>query len=165
MKKEKNDLQETLLYLGFMAFIIFSSFDKKAEKIAPKKETMVRLKTVLFLISFQALLFAQNGANLNVQILPVFENKPLILNNLYKIKNKDSVTITMLKFYLSNIVLYQDSTVIWAEKNSFHLVDLSVTPSLALGLDVPKTLPFNRLKCNLGIDSLTNEAGVQWAAI
>jgi hypothetical protein len=39
------------------------------------------------------------------------------------------------------------------------LVDLSVTPSLALGLDVPKTLPFNRLKCNLGIDSLTNEAG------
>jgi hypothetical protein len=55
--------------------------------------------------------------------------------------------------------LYQDSTVIWAEKNSFHLVDLSVTPSLALGLDVPKTLQFNHLKCNLGIDSLTNEAG------
>ena len=81
------------------------------------------------------------------------------LDTYLPLQNGDSAQITLLKFYLSNIELLNDKTVVWRELNSAHLMDLEDKNSFKVALNVPKSVVFNSIKMNLGIDSLTNVLG------
>lgn len=87
---------------------------------------------------------------------------PLALNaSVPDADGKDSLHISMLRFYISGISLLQDSISIWSEPSSYHLLDASEPGTLKVALSVPSGVPYNRLRFYLGIDSATNAAGAQ----
>ncbi len=77
----------------------------------------------------------------------------------------DSVRIDAFRFYVSNIVLLQDDSVVFRENTSYHLVDLADTNSLHLRFAVNEQLVYNTIQFQLGIDSLTNESGALGGAL
>ena len=103
--------------------------------------------------------FIIHNASFNLIIEPIYGNNKLEMNTYLPLPKGDSVQITLLKFYLSNIELLNDKTVVWREQNSVHLMDLEDANSFKVPLNVPKSLVFNSIKINLGIDSLTNVSG------
>ncbi len=111
----------------------------------------------MLVLSFGKTAFGQTNQQLQIAI--DYHDVPLQLGKNYALPQGDSVAFNTLKFYLSSIVFYQNDTAVWSEKNSFHLINYIDNQSLTLNFDMPKNLQFNHIKCNLGIDSLTNEAG------
>ena len=49
---------------------------------------------------------------------------------------------------------------VFAEENSFHLLDISDPGSLNLDLKIPNELSFSHISFNIGIDSITSVSGV-----
>lgn len=84
-----------------------------------------------------------------------FQNKPLVLNDRkYITVNNDTVIITKLKFYLSNIILEMEDGTQYKENSSVHLVDAENISSLEFKLkDVPD-FKINKISFNVGVDSL-----------
>lgn len=94
---------------------------------------------------------------------PMFGNEKLIFNKKYAANLngnvEDSIKITVLRFYISNIEFYKDNQLIHSVLNSYHLIKLEEPKSLNLALENIGNLDFNTIKFNLGIDSLTNVSG------
>jgi len=68
--------------------------------------------------------------------------------------NNDTVIITKLKFYLSNIILEMEDGTQYKENSSVHLVDAENISSLEFKLkDVPD-FKINKISFNVGVDSL-----------
>ena len=112
-----------------------------------------------------SLLFSTLWQTLNAQadtvhlvLKPLFGNADLVLEKTY---GADSLQITTLRFYLSNFRLLKGENVVWAEPKSYHLVDVESPNSTHFSLILPKNLDFDALKCDLGIDSLTNTEGAK----
>jgi hypothetical protein len=116
-----------------------------------------------FTCIFIAMLFTQ-GANaqeenrtLNFQ--PVFNGKELVLDSSY-FRSGDTVRITQLRFYISSVEFLKGDSVTWRESPSYHLLDFSIPSSLTLPLTTSAG-SFDRVRFNLGIDSMTNVSGAQ----
>ena len=103
--------------------------------------------------------FSIHNTSLQLIIEPIYGNNALQLDTYLPLQKGDSVQITLLKFYLSNIELLNDRKTVWRASNSVHLMDLEDTNSFKIALNVPKSIVFNSIKINLGIDSLTNVSG------
>ena len=118
---------------------------------------------ILFFLGINAVVFAQKKAknnDLQLEINILFGDKPLVIHqNYYKIAANDSVLITKLRFYVSNIRFYQDDKFVGAEKQSFHLIDASSKETMRININQKIKKPFNTVKLELGIDSLTNVSG------
>jgi len=97
------------------------------------------------------------SSGLQLSFAPTFGGEPLVLDT--SIGAKDMV-IESFRCYISQLELYNGNTPVYAEKNSFHLLDAAVETSLMLSLDVPEGLVFDVIHFSVGIDSLTHEAGV-----
>ncbi len=114
----------------------------------------------LCLLSFSTL-FAQTEKELQLSFSPTFEKQSiLILEEQSSVYGADSIQITALKFFVSAIAFYQKDQVVFEEENSYHLIDIEDMNSLNIPLVVPENLEFDAVHFNLGIDSLTSEAGV-----
>ena len=96
---------------------------------------------------------------LTIHLNPTYGTNIFDLNTTFSLDNNDSITFEMLKFYLSNIVLYHNEIAVWEEKNSFHLVNYENSSSLKIVCDIPVDLNYNQLKFDIGIDSITNVSG------
>lgn len=75
------------------------------------------------------------------------------------VSKKDSIEISSIRFYCSNIILFKNEKKVWEENNSYHLIDVANEKSTRLKLSVPQNLVYDEVKFNIGIDSLTNEMG------
>ena len=104
-----------------------------------------------------------NGQTLSNHILdfqPTYGKSSLVLNDKnYFLDKGDSVLFNTLKFYISGIELLNDGLTVWKEENSFHLMDASNENSFSVLLKRPLNITFNKIKFNLGIDSITNSSG------
>jgi len=109
---------------------------------------------LFFVIVFNSTLFAQ--LPLSFELL-YDSSKIQFSKNLPSDSN--TFSIQTLRFYISDISLFQDDSQVFHEVNSYHLVDLSAGQAQTLDLDITQKLEFNVLKFNLGIDSLTNVSG------
>jgi hypothetical protein len=72
----------------------------------------------------------------------------------------DSITIETLRFYISSVELLQNGKVVFKEQNSFHLLDAALPETMTLTLKPDTTVQYDQIKFNLGIDSITNTAGI-----
>ncbi len=120
-------------------------------------------KALLFiaLIFSSKMLQAQDSKSFQLNFEPIFNNQVLVLNDsFYHIDNNDSVRFSKLKFYISSIKFYNNNKLVFAEKNSYHLVDASNSKTLYININKPFGTKFNSIKFNLGIDSITNVKGV-----
>ena len=95
-----------------------------------------------------------------IDFTPLFGKLSLVLNeDYYFLNNGDSIQFNSLKFYISGIELLNGDLPVWKEDNSFHLIDASDEKSFSVLLKRPLNITFNKIKFNLGIDSITNSSG------
>jgi len=52
-----------------------------------------------------------------------------------------------------------DDVPVYAEKNSYHLLNAAEPTSMSISIKLNKSLKFNRIGFNFGIDSITNTSG------
>lgn len=107
---------------------------------------------------------AKSTGKLLIQINPVFDGQPIILNNQHYITaNGDSIYIDELKFYISTINI-AGAQHTHAEHESYHLIDVEDSTSLVFSFNI---LPGNyqQINLNLGIDSATSVAGALGGAL
>ncbi|MBK7602394.1 MAG: hypothetical protein IPI15_02200 [Saprospiraceae bacterium] len=116
-------------------------------------------------LSFSFLLFymfvyCQKPENINITLEIVFNNDNIILDDsVYQTDNGTSIKFETLKFYISQIQLLKNDKVVFAEQNSYHLIDIFDPASLNILLTPQQNINFNKIKFSLGVDSVTNVSG------
>lgn len=98
--------------------------------------------------------YSQSSASTTFQFVPLYKNHPLQFDS-----TNDSLKISKLFFYISNINFLLDNKVVYTEPNSFHLIDASLPESMLISLTGDKLIDYNAIQFQLGIDSITNVAG------
>jgi hypothetical protein len=93
-------------------------------------------------------------------ITPMFNSKPLKLNNQYYVnENGDTLYIDLFRFYMTNFGLTDaQSFKEYQCKDSDHLVDAEDTASEKFSLDVPAG-EYSELSFIAGVDSVANTSG------
>ena len=71
----------------------------------------------------------------------------------------DSIQIETLKFYISNVQFFQNDSCVDTLDKQYILVDFESLATQKIALTRKNNKAFNRIKFNLGIDSLTNVSG------
>lgn len=116
-----------------------------------KKVVVVIVIFALACLSFQMKI---NKKDVPVSLHLNFQNEPLVLKDKkYVTKTNDTVTITKMKFYLSNIVLELEDGTQYKESNSFHLVDAETLSSLEFNLKNVPDIKIKKIGFAVGIDS------------
>lgn len=119
-----------------------------------KKVVVILVICALTCLSFQ---MKKNQKEVGVLLHLNFQNEPLVLTDKkYITKTNDTVFITKMKFYLSNIVLELEDGSEYKESNSIHLVDAETLSSLGFNLKNVPDIKIIKIRFNIGIDSLTN---------
>lgn len=96
--------------------------------------------------------------SLRLQLHPTLLHENLILNKKYIIL-EDTISISSLKFYLSDIALYQDEKPVFLFQKKYHLYDIQDSNTYVLLETIPASLAYNTIKFSIGIDSTTNVSG------
>ena len=115
----------------------------------------MRFLLIFLLLTSTFFTIAQQKANLT--IVPKFKEDNLQLDKAYVLEN-DSIKITNLKFYISNLKYYKNDSLIYTSNKKAHLIDLS--KELSLQINEKKSFDFDKVKFNIGVDSLTNVSGI-----
>ena len=116
-----------------------------------KKVVVVIVICALTCLSFQ---MKKNQKDVGVLLHLNFQKEPLVLTDKkYVTKTNDTVTITKMKFYLSNIVLELEDGTQYKESNSFHLVDAETLSSLEFNLKNVPDIKIKKIGFAVGIDS------------
>jgi hypothetical protein len=109
---------------------------------------------------------AQNNGGLKIHFVHLIgENKMLQLDSGFVFNQKDTMVIHTLRYYISDIKLFQNNVVVYSETNSYHLIDLNAPESLNIELKLIKGIVYDEISFNLGIDSATNTAGALGGAL
>lgn len=106
----------------------------------------------IFILSAIHLLSAE------VIVNPNFGIEKLELDKYYNFNTNDSIRITKLKFYISNVALLKNGKVVWKESNSYHLIEMENVATLTLLKALP-SMDYDKIRIGIGIDSLTNVSG------
>ena len=110
-------------------------------------------------------LSAQNKSGLNIHFIhPIGNGKMLQLDTGFVYNQKDSMVIHSLRYYISDIKLFQNNLEVYSE-NAYHLIDLSDASSLNIELKLTKGIQYDEISFNLGLDSATNTAGALGGAL
>jgi hypothetical protein len=115
----------------------------------------MRLLLSLVLINLVTTVCAQ--AYKCFKILPKFKADTLYLNRGYSL-GKDTLIITNFKFYISNLQYFKNDTVVFSSDKKAYLIDFKNDESLEI--KEKNLFNFDKIKFNVGIDSLTNVSGV-----
>lgn len=104
--------------------------------------------------------------NMSVTFENVAGNEPLALETTwYKNENGDSIKITTFNYFISNIKLVKEDGTVFAETESYHLIEesKSVSKKFTIG-----NIPFGKYKSIsfiIGVDSARNVSGAQTGAL
>jgi hypothetical protein len=80
------------------------------------------------------------------------------LNSSYISKQKDTIKITQLKFYISDIHVTYDDNTLFSDKNS-HLIDFEKPNTCFLNLTKNYNQKISRVNFTIGVDSLISVSG------
>lgn len=120
------------------------------------------LRTTFIILFLIGKIFAQQ--KISLFFIPMFKGSALEEGKYYKLNENDSIKITALKFYISGIELWQGQKVVWKEKSSYHLADISDLSSMKTVMNA-SAANFSEVRFKLGIDSLTNVSGAMGGAL
>jgi hypothetical protein len=70
-----------------------------------------------------------------------------------------SLSISNLKFYISELALFNNDTFVASVGKKHHLFDAGLPTSGLISQEMTEIGPFNNIRFNIGIDSLTHSAG------
>lgn len=90
-----------------------------------------------------------------------YADKILTTNEYYNTESQDTFRTTMLKFYISNIILVKNDGTEYKEPESYHLFSLeNPVKNRAIIKDVPAG-EYTKIRFAIGIDSVRNHSGAQ----
>lgn len=124
---------------------------------------MILRKILLFLgtVFFICDSTAQMNNMINIHFAPTFGVRQIDLSDSAFVVNENSkFAIEVLKFYVADFRFLNKGKEVGREKNSYHLVDVSIKSTLEFKISAPLQKEFDQLIFNLGIDSTTNVSGV-----
>ena len=104
--------------------------------------------------------------SLNITFKPIADADDLVLGNTYNNTWGEPYTVSMFKFYICQIKLYNtdSGTSYDVNKDEYFLVNFADNNSTVLHLNaVPRT--FNRIGFVIGVDSIRNVSGAQTGAL
>jgi len=102
----------------------------------------------------------QQTTQVNIALVVDFNNNSIVLqDSVYPLQNGNIIRFETLKFYLSNVQLFQNDAPVFTEQNSFHLIDISDPITQNISIELTDKIDFNKIKFNLGVDSITNVSG------
>jgi hypothetical protein len=116
---------------------------------------------IFFLISTAINGIAQSNFT-SIVIAPLYNKMPVKLNKSYAYLN-DTIQITRLKFYISDIAFYNNDKLIALLTKKYFLIDVENPSSLVINTSIDKSKPYNKICFNVGIDSITNVSGIMGA--
>lgn len=93
-----------------------------------------------------------------IHFRPVYDLLPVEMEKKYSYKN-DSVEISVVKFYISNISFYQNNKLVDSLDKKHHLVDIGNPASQIIQHTTEKKLLYDQIRFSIGVDSLTNVSG------
>lgn len=96
---------------------------------------------------------------LEIEFRALYDNKPLILKSEVDQFQEKKIVFTRLKYYITNIELCLGNQTVWKEKNSHHLINQAEIETAKVALTIPKGVHYDKIKYQLGVDSLTNVSG------
>lgn len=104
--------------------------------------------------------------NVKITFRNYVDDQPLVLEKGNYINAAgDSFTIKTYKYYISNIRLVNTDGTEYVEKESYHLIDESKTPSKSFILNNVPAGNYTSIKFMIGVDSLRNVSGAQTGAL
>ena len=100
-----------------------------------------------------------DAQRVNISFSAMLAEKNLPLNSIIVNSEKDTLLVNQLKFYISNIQFLKDDSIVFTELNSYHLIDFEMPESSSISIKTFRSISYNTIRFNLGIDSLTNISG------
>ncbi len=113
----------------------------------------------LLLLCLSAAHAQQERADFHLNFRPFVCLAPLQLDTNYTLDNNQTIEFSTLKWYISGVEVMRNDSVIFTEKNSYHLLDASDEPSLHIPLSHRPSGQFTHVRFYLGIDSATTTSG------
>jgi hypothetical protein len=114
---------------------------------------------IYFLLATSFTLFGQNESDsLSLKINTKWSGKNLNFNSFYISKQKDTIKITQLKFYISDFQVKYDDNTILSDKNS-HLIDFEKPNTSFLNIAKNYKKNIKSISFCIGIDSLASVSG------
>jgi len=123
-------------------------------------------KLILCLVWLPISVFAKGGtskaaASVKFSFDHNINGVPLVFNEgIYKNSNGDSFTVSMFKYYVSNISFINVKGESAEEINSYHLVNAAKPATESFTINLPEGA-YNKVRFMLGVDSLHNVSGAQ----
>jgi hypothetical protein len=115
---------------------------------------MMNNRIILYLVFLQA--FFGNAQQENyVRFIPVYDGKPVELNQRFYASDSSWITVTGLRFYVGNLTVFSKGSEI--TDPSYYLIDAEEPESLVIPLGIPV---IDSLHFLIGTDSLTNVSGI-----
>ncbi len=96
---------------------------------------------------------------LAISFLPTFNGSPLTNNDEEILYQEGTFQIETLKFYVSQVELWDDDQLVFKEDNRYHLLNAAIPQTLNFQLNLPHQISFTKIRFQVGIDSLTNVSG------
>ena len=90
---------------------------------------------------------------------PTLQKQLIQLDSTYQFEDSE-ISFSMLKFYIGKIQLFEKEKTVTEIYNTFHLIDFSDSLPRNVVIETPENLEFDKIQFQLGVDSLTHEAGV-----
>ena len=108
----------------------------------------------------------QGVGQLRIEFENVVGDEPLTLNTkTYTNANDDKYTVTMFKYYISNIKLTKADGSEYLQPESYYLVDEEDASSHVITLDSIPTGEYTGITFTIGVDSARNVSGAQTGAL
>jgi hypothetical protein len=106
------------------------------------------------------------GDDIEISFIHTVNGQLLQLNDgVYTNAHRDSFTISMYKYYISNIRLLNNSKVVYTKPESYHLINEAKPGSKEFTLTVVPRVAFTAIQFTIGVDSLHNVSGAQSGAL
>ncbi|MFK8009502.1 MAG: MbnP family protein [Saprospiraceae bacterium] len=119
----------------------------------------MKFNHLLVLLFFPIISFAQQADEV-IEFKLTINHHPIKVSEKYFTSTQtDSIYYDAIRFYISNIQFFQDDEFVSFLEKKHHLVDLENPESLKIDLEKNAHLDFNKIRFDLGIDSLTNISG------
>lgn len=108
----------------------------------------------------------QPGGNLQIEFEGMVGDSDLVLSTAtYTNQAGNTFNVTLCKYYISNIKITKTDNTVWAEPNSYHLIDYSNPLSTIIEMTGVPYADYKSIEFMLGVDSARNVSGAQTGAL
>jgi len=142
-------LQQFFQLLVFIVLFVINFSCKKDSKESEIKDTPT----------------ANNSGSLNLSIEHFFDTLPFVLNDQYVLDNGNKISISMYKYYISNVSLTAEDGSSFNETESYHLINAEQSSSCLFNIAKVPFKKYTSISFTIGVDSTRNTSGAQSGAL